>query len=62
MEARIASWKIYAQIVEFHEDFAVAGGVQLISAAFMVCTAHCETPHFPKHKFPVHVTRNVLTQ
>ena len=31
----------------------------------MVCTAHrlqCKTQHFPKHKFPIHVTRNVQTQ
>ena len=28
----------------------------------MICTAHrlqCKTQHFPKHKFPVHATRNV---
>ena len=31
----------------------------------MVCTAHrlqCKTPHFPKHKFPIHATRTVQTQ
>ena len=30
----------------------------------MVCTAHrlqCITPHFPKHIFPIHATRNVQT-
>ena len=29
---------------------------------FMVCMAHrmrCKTPHFPKHKFPVHGPRTV---
>ena len=45
--------------------------VLLISAAFehsvlciMVCAPHrlqCRTPHFPKHKFPLHATRNVQT-
>ena len=28
----------------------------------MDSTAHrlqCKTPHFPKHKFPIHATRNV---
>ena len=31
--------------------------VWTFSVAYMVCTAHrlqCKTPHFPKHKFPVH--------
>ena len=31
----------------------------------MVCIGHrllCTTPHFPKHKFPVHATRNVQMQ
>ena len=30
----------------------------------MICTTHrlqCKTPHFPKHKFPAHATRNVQT-
>ena len=28
----------------------------------MVRTTQCKTPHFPKHKFPIHATRNVQTQ
>ena len=31
----------------------------------MVCTAHrlqCKVPHFPKHKYPMHTTRNIQTQ
>ena len=31
----------------------------------MFRTAHrlqCKTPHFPKHKFPIHTTRSVQTQ